>query len=380
MYQPQHDPYYPNMAVTKNYFKNKLMLTVGILHIVSIVVSIIGALVLTFTVMKMITPELVEMIRDYATSGELSSEGFPSVSFNTNFSPNISAYLSPAAMAFVALFIYFKSKNEKPESNPSVGFLIKYIMAMVGMIASIVGSSIILLMDVIVAVTSCMLAVTDDFSRILPPLLGIMFSITVMMAVILINAIFQFQYVKSIRLGFNQPKLENKGAKCYGVTSVLSVVITYLCLAACGLCAYLLLASQEDLLDQLQEYLNFSALIPYSAVLLVSFGISLAIAVINAKIAFGYHQYADDINSGKLTPDIPEVVYEEPIAPYPAQPEAIPYQEAVSSPAEPSEESAEEPEAPKEKPAPFIPRYCTHCGSALSENSIFCSRCGAKIK
>ena len=375
MYQPQHDPYYPNMAVIKKYFNNKLVLTEGILHIVSIAISIIAGVVLTITAMRMITPEFLEMIGDQMSSVNSSTGISPSVTLKTNLSPNIAGYISPALMAFTSLFIYFKSKNEKPESNPAVGFLIKYIAAMVGMIAAIVGAAIVFSMDILFGVISGILAISDN-PEFLTPVLGLMICFSVIMAVTLIYAVFQFQFVKSVRLGFKQSKLENKCAKGFGVASILSSIVIYVCFALCGLFGYLFLSSQDGLIENLREYIDFSALIPYGIIMLFSMGVSFAIAVINAKIAFGYHKYVDDINSGRLTPEIPEVAYIEPIA-SPVEPA---YREPIPYPTEtPEEAAAEPPKTPLDDHAPLVPKYCTNCGSPLSENSVFCSRCGTKV-
>ena len=381
MYQPQHDPFYPNMAVIKKYFNNKLLLAKGILHIVSIAISLVAAVLLTVTTLRLITPELLETI------SETASGDFPSIKFQTNLTPNITSYISPALMAFTSLFIYFKSKNDNPGSNPSVGFLIKYIMAVVGMIGAIIGTAIMAIGFVIVVVISAALAVSESYVQEGMLLIGIMIALSVMMATLLVHMIFQFRYIKSIRLGFKQPKLENKGAKVYGVTAVLYMAVMICSLAVCGVLLYFLTASQEGLIDKIHEYLNFSALLPYGIVELVSLGVSFAIAIINAKLAFGYHKYVEEINSGALAPEIPEVEYVDPAAVCPAsQPydEPVAYDEPVPDsepvPAEEAGQPDENGDAPKNEPAEHFSLYCTRCGNKLTEDSLFCSRCGNKVK
>lgn len=379
MYQPQYDPFYPNMAVIKKYFKSKLVLAEGILHIVFIAVSLISALVLTLTTFKMITPEFFEMIKDSFSSADFASADFPSIRFRTNLSPNITSYISPALLAFSSLFIYFKSKNDKPESNPSVGFLVKYIAAMVGMIVAIVATATVGFCFALFSVLSAVLSSTEGGSREGTLMMGMIITAIAMMVVMLLYSIFRFQFIKSVRLGFKQPKLEAKSAKAYGVTSILYTIFTPICLVVWFLLFYFLIASLDDtIFVKIGEYINISVLIPYGMIQLVSFGVNLAIAIVDAKIAFGYHKYVDDINSGRLVPEIPEVEYIAP--PESIFEETAPPVYTADHTAFPQTGAPDPAKTPNHIPSPSSFRYCAYCGNILSEGSVFCSHCGNKVQ
>lgn len=369
MYQPQYDPFYSNMAVIKKYFKTKMMLTSAVLRIGAIIMSILYSVALV-PVYAQAMPRFSEWIQ--TQMGDTGSSALFS-SLRLNISPvNFTSFLVPAVTAFATFFIFFKSKNDHPSSNPRVGFLIKHIIAVYLLINSIVS----LVIGVITFAAGVILVVSNA-SGIFETVMGIcIFLLIVAFNILtLLLSIANLQYFKSIRHGLTQPKLENKGAKTTGLFSVISAVFYgWMALAMIGLTVTLILS--PNVLHN--RFVDTNLLIFPVAVLLVNFILDTVLSVVNAKIAFGYHKYADDINSGRLTPEIPKVEY---IAPSEnIFEETAPPAYTADHTAFPQTGAPDPTETLNDIPSPTSPRYCPYCGNILSERSIFCSRCGNKVQ
>ncbi len=373
----QFNPYAQNVAIVKSYFKKPLVLTQGILYIVSGIISALSMVVMIPTMNSYMDKifSMPEFTMGMSASEEYFMSSFMDIYMNVAMIVAIIPSLIVTALVATAyILMYVKSKNPDPSSSPKAGVTILYILSIVQLVPIILMCLWFLLIILIMILGAIVTSAESNGSgegaafSIMTVIFTIVFS--GMGALFLLFFINQVRYYKSILNSLTTVNLSNKGAGIYGVFSI--IYGAYLAINTLSSFAIVpMFKAMANNFPELEIALDlFSTLTPAIAVSSVASVLLTGIYIVNAIVALGYKKHINNITESFNTVEyapagaVPAMAVE---TAQNAQPSLINEQ----NPQIPfSYDNFENPTAP----------HCPRCNSALNENDIFCNKCGTKVK
>ena len=402
MYEQPFNPYAGNVAVVKDYFKNGKVLAMGILYIVSLVLSIASSIftmtnqnALTENMMQLIgqvSPELYENIEQ--TMPQIQN----SVASGSNVGSIVTLVISSiVTVLFIAAYIiiYTKSRNNAPDSTPQAGVSILRVFAILTMILTILG--VIIAVAAVVILYGLMGAAFRDgqLPEVAPlpdgtyinvrdaaTIVIVVLGVVVVLATIyaLIFVINRVRYYGAVKNSLTTVELDERGAKGYGVMCIIGGVFM----------ALSVLGSLTNVFTGLGGYKIFAI------ISLLANVVSTVMMFIEGSLALGYRKhienykygynnggYNDYNNSSYGNPDPSYVMPPVNNDPYGSDgqggymgysPEQQPTPNYANEPA--PQNSFED--IANDSPVDEKPAVCPNCG-APTGNYPFCSKCGTKL-
>ena len=346
MYEQPFNPFIKNQQTVKDYCKSPVVLSMGIVRIVSAVLAVVSA-VLISTQMPAILDDVKELllqfcqttgvplssVRDFYTVIDGSSQVFTAGSI-PSILPSVLITCLIAAAFFI---IYFKSRNSDPTSTPSAGVTILYVFAIIEMIAIIIITVAVVAGFVLLfwlyfqmkSATAGLYVFTLDLPflnrsmslEIYPGmLLAIIIAGLIVAAICIFLALFYVinkkRFFGSIRSSMNSVELQTRGAKPYGVMCVIGAFFSGLSLLS---------------IPSLFIFGNgrLKVLVVIGIVSALSSIASFVTVVLEAKFALGYKNYIDGVKYGYMRHGESDAPY----SPYPAggynAPQSNPYVNAA---------------------------------------------------
>lgn len=403
MYEQPYNPYRNNIAIIKDYFKSKSVLVLAILSIVSMILSVVNSL-FSSTVTKEILLQMSNYIDTQFSFDASSKEAASQLSkalrdISASGSEVMSVLGSVSALSILTvvglMLIYFKSRSENPDTAPSAGFTILYVVA----VFSLVGAIMLTVGMVILAAVMFFLyaefsrtgdlgttftyggktyAFTADLFLILAIVLTFLF--VIIGFVTLFFTINHVRYLSSVRKSMNSVELSRKGAKPYGVFCVICAVSIGISMISS---IPTLFIGNNTTLRELGIVITTDTTVS-SIVSLVATAVSFVIYILQAKLALGYAKYIDDKKYGYNEPAAPAAYVpaggatnntQNPYSYLAQQKQEISMQEATFVNPYLNEES---PQKSPEKPAATQPT-CPACGAPVDPQAPFCGQCGTKL-
>lgn len=398
MYEQPFNPYAANLAVIKGYFKQTKVLIIGILYIVSAIISIITSVITVsrtgqyindaFSILKSfgldpgVNENEIRQIIDAASASSVTST-LPSIIVSAGV-------ILLTAAAFIIMYV--KSRSDAPESGPKAGVTILYVLAVISLVFTIIGLvGTILLVILFMYLAGTISSIGSDSIDIgngyqlnidgaaisvIVIVLGIF--LLLVMIYSLIVAVSQKRYYGSIKASLNTVELQNKGAKAYGVLCIINAVFVGLSVFSS---VYALMSFTSA---------GLTSLIPTGILSIVSTVVSFLILIFNAMIALGYKKYIDEMKYGYNGAPYggqggynPAPAYNNVQAPY-AAPRQSGYSDGYNdgyngtSYAPQQDYSPNAQQASSPEPQYESKNICPYCG-APTDGAPFCGNCGAKL-
>lgn len=363
MYEQPYNPYAGNLDIIKGYFKSGKVLTLGILYVISVVMTVVSTL--TISTDRLIF-QLMQVLSQYGVSipsevrSAMMSSTASGVSTASTIVTAIGSSIFPILIAVAFIIMFAKSRSRSELSSPKAGFTIMHVLAIISFIFTIIGVVLIGILYAIIFIGS-VTAVNSYASDYTGSAVGVMLLIG---AAYIVYAFISISYAascknfyRSAKRSITTPELENQGAKAYGVFNILSAVFSVF-----GLIFNI-------------------AIFPYSAGIIFLTGvINLLIYIFTAILAIGYSNYINrqkySINSnyyggngGYAAPP----VYNTPHYANPQQ--NSPYYNAPDDYNNYNQNQYyQDYNAPQNQAS-----YCPNCGAETESNSAFCPNCGTKL-
>lgn len=363
MYEQNFNPFAANVAVVKGYFKSGKVLALGILHLVSLCLTVFSYLANPLT--SSLNSTLAQLEQLGMDTSDLYSY-YPDSSFmESTFSASaISAILVSSvitiltAVAFIVIFS--KSRSENPESSPIAGVGILHVLAVIAFVCSIVLTGILAFAYVIIFIAAFAAAGFSDSDT--APMVVVFLLIGLLLAAVMFLVIFtaasQKNYYGSVKRSLTTVQLQNKGAKAYGVINIIFAV-------------FMGISMIGTVISTLTGPISLNVFLPLSSSV-----VSFVILIFDASLALGYARYINQYKFGyssgapadayvPASPDAQNPYAQQPYSDgynsYTAPPQQNPYSDGYTG-------------APAQ-PAP----YCPHCGAPVDTSAPFCSNCGNKL-
>lgn len=358
-----------NTEIIKNYFNKPIVLARCILHAASIVISIISAYVASS-----FASDFIEEIVDKLNK-EIPSE-FNSIIEVSSSKPDFFSILTSMTLPILTVvafaIIYFKCSDAKATSTPKAGFTIMYVISIINLIAVSIAVGALALCLIAVLFLSGSIANDVNAEGFLAAVIIMIVVFTIFCTLLLIFAINQRNYYKSIKDGLNGMPLTAKGASTFaafctffGVMSILGII---------GSISSLIM---NDALGDLTKELTGTRFdIDMGKGVFISILSSIvtaAIYFIDAKLA---REYSNHINNANAA-----------YTPYQGQPIAS---QAFSQPYAPQNYNQQTPYSYQPQPTDTFADdktasvaqqfYCPYCGNTVSADTTFCGSCGSKLK
>lgn len=397
MYEQPYNPYLRNVSIIKDFFKSKKILVLAILNIASVILSIVNNIV-SADLSKEITEKLIQYYDNYIVVGKgntlttISDALHSSTGASGGFS--ISLSLAPILTIAALLIIYIKSRDEKPESSPSAGFTILYILAIFALIG------VVLLALVLIALTAFLFILYAEMKNttkldfdikfadakpvrfdsnvmLILAIVGAALSVIVI-AVSLFYAINRFRYLGSVRKSMSSVELSRKGAKPYGIYCIIVAAFSIVSMLSS---VPMIFANKSDMFAQLGFTITSNTVIP-SLFSILTQAASAAIWIVQAKIAIDYAKYIDNQKFGYNEPSEPAAY-----APANVGVGSSNTQTPYSYLAQPQTSEQPKDDAaftnPYQTPSAQQPAdkqvTCPNCGAATDGSAPFCGQCGTKL-
>lgn len=389
-FQTNFNPFSQNIAIVKSYFKKPIVLTQGILYIVSAILNFASIFVVmpvmnNYFNMLFAIPEFTQGM----TSADLEFfNTFMSVYTDIIvFASVIPGVIMLGLTAAAFFIIYMKSKNPDPGSSPKAGVTILFVLSIVQLIPIILASLILLLAIAVMIIASIVTSSSEaaEASTLLW-IFTVIYAIVFggMIAIFLLFFINQVRYYKSVQNSLTTVNLSNKGAGIFGVFSIIYGVMT----ALNSLSVFSItptLNAMTELAPEISYIIDvFNSMTP---LFIFSAGVSIltaAIYIISGIIALGYKNHIKAHTEGfsefTTTPQTP-YQYTESFPPSTQE-------EPVLQPAPQQEPTIAEPKnsEPQFQPVVFNDNtpikqntYCPRCGTPAKEGDVFCNACGTKL-
>lgn len=389
-FQTNFNPFSQNVAIVKSYFKKPIILTQGILYIISAILSIASVFVMmpvmnNYFDMFLTIPEFTQDM----TAADLEFfNTFMSVYTDIIvFASVIPGVIMLGLTALAFFIIYMKSKNPDPTSSPKSGITILFILSIVQLIPIILASLILLLAIAVMIIASIVISSSEtaEVSTLLWVLTAI-YAIVFggMIAIFLLFFINQVRYYKSVQNSLTTVNLSYKGAGIFGVFSIIYGVMT----ALNSLSVFSItptLNAMTELTPEISYVIDmFSSMTP---LFIFSAGVSVltaAIYIISGIIALGYKNhiksYTEGFSEFSTTPQTPYQYTESYVATTQAEP--VPQPVSSQEPVVAEQKNNE----PQFEPVVFNDNtpikqntYCPRCGTPAKEGDVFCNACGTKL-
>lgn len=442
MYEQQFNPYAANLAVVKGYFNRGKVLTRGVLQIISVALSILTSILMVvfakdffsdiYRLSSLVTNGNIDLDSSYFSQAtDIAASSMAGTLIPTLFSAVIPVLIGAA-------FIVICTGSRKENGSPKAGVTILYVLSMIGMIlmciatgfVAIVGIFAIIMLNAVPgSVDNYYFNVNGqpvplDYQAFTIAFTVLLIFILLIIVYALLYSIHQFRFYASVRKSITTVELQNKGAKAFGVMSVINAIFTGFSL----LYAFFVIAAIASL--------GFSSpvIILFVFSLLASV-LQFVMLILDASIALGYNKYIenmkygyngtpyDGITEGNYAPAAPVATpyaaprqpqgdfgaQQNPYAPQPPYGAPASYGEPTPYPspaapvseqpvdsyadtrepiAEPEPESVPETEPlaqpePIAQPEPQQPTpvlsYCTSCGKPVTPGAVYCTNCGHRI-
>ena len=382
-FQTNFNPFYQNVAIIKSYFKKPVILTQGILYIVSSILSVVSTFVMmpamnNYFNMFLSIPEIAQ---DMTASEARFFNSFMSVYTNIIvFASLIPSIIMIGLTAAAFLIIYKKSKNDDPASTPKTGVTILFVLSIVQLIPIIIASAILLLAILLLIVESIITSSSGADEAALLWVLTIIYTFIFggMIAIFLLYFINQVRFYKSVLNSLTTVNLSYKGAGIFGVFSIIYGVITAMSSLSSFSITPILNAMTElepEIVFVVDMFGTLTPVFMFSAVTSI---FTAAITVISGIIALGYKKhiksytegFSDYTTSEQNAGFVGDFVMDTP-----------PVQES-----HPTHQSAPQINESKFEPVVFNDNspikqntYCPRCGTPAKEGDVFCNACGTKL-
>ena len=367
MYEQQFNPYAANVDIVKGYLKSGKVLTLGILHLISIVLSILTAV--TFS----------SSFNIYEYSQLLQSMGIdPSQAVTASSSPMYgvtasmiagtvisSIFTLLAAIGFIIMFA--KSRGNNPDSNPSAGVSILRVISLIGFICAIICVVFLVALFVLSYFLINELVVNSNLDSNTATVIWILCGVLIL----IFGFLFIFytasckNFYRSIKYSLNSADLHTKGSAAYGVFSIICAVFL----------GFSLIGSMVTM---------FSSSGVSSLISLLSTALSFITTIFTASFALGYNSYIKRCKYNYAAPYSagPANVYNEPASGQPYYGAQQPYNDMYRTYNEPVQQNQQNPynsDPAPAAPAQEQPSFCPNCGSKTEPNAPFCPNCGKKL-
>lgn len=289
-----------NNYVVKDYMKSYSVLIRGIFQLVYAGLYLaMGLTAIGFA------KDIIALSSNYRAEDVRITETVASVS-------TVSAIIAiiPFLLIAIAYFIiWFKSRNQSPDSRPDSGITILNVFAILELIGVIIAVVVMVIGTVALTITEIdksrpgsNVTVKTDYAALIISLVAICIASALLLVVAIVNKV----YIGSIRRTAKTTELSNKGAKAHGVISVICAIGAGLSVFSVVACFILknhlpeLMKSSDATTNSITYYIMDKG----TAILLLSLFlelVSFAIYVVDAKIAFGYFNHIKE-ESAPLSP------------------------------------------------------------------------------
>ncbi len=380
-FQTNFNPYAHNQAIVKSYFKRPLVLVLGILYLVSIVLSFASVFSMGTSMSDMYSTmfEATGVYEDMPSEmsgifSNFTSPGFLTTVFAVAMIPSL---IITALYATAYFIIHFKSKNEAESSNPKAGFTILFVLAILNLIYSIFAALLLLLIIALFIVGAIAISQDPTVSGSDVTIATVMFSVCALIfagiaAILLIYTISNFNYIKSAKNSLSSATLSCKGAGTYGVMSIVFGITALLSVLPSLVMAPLMGSMSQMMPSEFGAEFPAEIFNSMGSLYLVSglmSAFSVAIMIIDAIIALGYKKHINNITNSFYNPE----TLDTPSQPAPA----YNYANAVAS--QPAQTETIEPVVFGDSNMNTNAKHCPRCGTLAKENDVFCNACGTKL-
>lgn len=435
MYENTQGMYQNNLGLVKNYLKSGRVLGLGILNILTAVITVAFSIMYS-SIVSNLTNELmsregVDLSYSYAASGAVSAVMIVITVIG----------LVPIALYAAGYFImYFKSRSSSDSSGPQAGVTILYVMSIIELVLSCIAAVfMVFIIFLMIAGGSVASNYYNNGSSVAFGVLAVIYAILfgILGFVMLFTSINKVRFYSSIRNTLTSPALSSKGAGPYGVMMVISAVFIGLYLLMFVFVLILFFVFGETFINGIPvTYSNsfgetysytsnmvFSSLIPVMIVAALALALALVSRILEAKLALGYKSYIENAApvGGPQAPYQSAPYYSDPYNPYnnpyndygsgsqpptyggygaPEQPQPsdsdpysrfapppvnaaqdpAPCAEPVKAPFDNSADIADSDAVEAEPEEPLsLQRVCPSCGSEIPQDARFCTSCGARL-
>ncbi|MBQ0097893.1 MAG: hypothetical protein KBS62_03030 [Oscillospiraceae bacterium] len=280
-----------NLAVIKNTFKTKKLVSIAIIDILTILFSGL-TIVLSANFLKS-TLEFASKIALEQTGRDISPYIKPFSAISMGISAiSMLPYIVVTVLLIIAnLIIFCKCNNKDEYASPKAGFVIQFIVAIINLIS---GCFVSFYMLVVTFITPILVGFTKTSEKENVTLITVISIIIAGASVFLIlyTTINKLLYINSIRKALNGEKLSSKGAKPTAVMYVLSAIglgvfalfMTFL---------IVMITITGSMYKSLYEF-DISPVIPLLGVGIIVTIITFIKLILQAKIAFDYKDDVED--------------------------------------------------------------------------------------
>ena len=357
MYEQQFNPFGGNLAIVKGYFRSGKILTLGILHIISVVLTFVLSATVSYTA-------IIYSLMEYFSKQGISvpSELRKALLSYSSSSAIITAVISsiiPVLTAVAFFLLFAKSRNTSESSSPIAGATILHVLAVISMVFTIIGVIVIGIAYVVLFIGGVS-AVNRYASSYTGGVVVVMIILGIVYAAYAFISIFYAasckNFYRSVKRSMTTTELESKGAVPYGVFSIILAVFSVF-----SMIYYMVISPQA------------------AAIIFISYVVTILIQIFTAIMTLGYNKYIKNQKMGINT------------APYGAAPmNSAPMNAAPSAPYNMPDYAAPQQQNPvygtpvppaNEQPAPAQPQalYCPNCGAKTEPGAPFCPNCGTKL-
>lgn len=371
------DPYtLRNKNYVCRFLCSPVILALGILNAIEAIISIVSNF-LTRDVSEEFASALTHLLEDYLDEELTTTSSF-------------SIPIVPIVMAIGFFVMYFSAKTGDKNDGAKSGSTILWVLAIITLVACSVAAVALLLVIIALALAipyitnNNLEALYDIPFRFTGDVRGVLMSITIVFIVIfsiiitilLIYGISQFRFASSVRKSLSTPELTAKGARTYGVLSVISSVFSGIGLLGTAIGFFAILTLPDTFIRIEDIYIQRSSLVSVSGISLLTSALSFAYNIYMAKYAFGYHRHIAAAGPNGVNLPMPVIAY------------AAPVKSVYSAPAQPSESIPVQPEETKVEDVPYAqgetqddapPAFCPECGTPVVTGQLFCAECGTKV-
>ena len=355
MYEQQFNPYGGNLSIVKGYFRSGKILTLGILYIISVVLTFIMTASVSYTA---ILYRLVEFLSKSGISVPSQIKNILlSSSASTAIGTAIGSSIIPIITAVAFIILFAKSRNASENSSPIAGATILHVLAVISLVFTIIGVVAISIIYIVVF-AAAVTAVNRYASSYTGGAVAILIFLGVIVAVYAFISIFYAvsckNFYRSVKRSMTTSELESKGAVPYGVFSIISAVFSIFAM------------------------IYYMVISPASAgIIFICYVVTILVNIFTAIMTLGYNKYINRQKMGINTaPYGAAPVNTAPGAPYnmpdyaAPQPQTPPYQNPVPPVNEQQPYNAQ--------PQPQA-MYCPNCGAKTEPGAPFCPNCGTKL-
>lgn len=358
MYDQQFNPYGGNLAIVKGYFKSGKVLALGILYLLSVVLTFIMTSTASFVT-------IIYNVLDYLTSRGIDvpdqiRETIASSSASSAIFSSVISSIFPILTAIAFILIFVKSRNASETSSPITGVNILYVLSVISLVFAVIGVVLFALAYIGIFAVG-VFASNRSNSEYTGAIIAVMVFLGLILIAYAVVAIIYYvsckNFYRSVKRSITTPVLETKGAVPFGVFNIILAVFTFISMS-----------SSLVVLPGVGGFLFVSGLI------------NILINIFIAIIALGYNKYISGIKQGINTAPYGAAPYQAaPGTPYnmpdynAPQPQNPPYADPV---APTNEHKEQQPYAEQPQPQAM---YCPNCGAKTEPGAPFCSNCGTKL-